>query len=355
MRAMVLRQPRTALTSSEDFAVLELEDVAVPDPSDEEVLVRVSACGVCRTDLDVAEGRITAPNYPVIPGHQIVGRVATVGRQVGQYREGDRVGIAWIHSACGACRWCASGQENLCPHFESTGCDANGGYAEYVTARAAFTYAIPDALSDLEAAPLLCAGAIGWRSLRLTGIRDGDPLGLTGFGASGHLVLQLARHRFPHSSICVFARSAGERAFASELGATWAGDTADAPPEPLAAIIDTTPAWKPVIESLSHLMPGGRLVVNAIRKTRSDQNELQRLDYATHLWMEREIKSVANVTRADVREILSFAADTGLRPTVEVIPLEQANAVLARLRSAVALRGATVLSVSPTTGPSLRS
>jgi propanol-preferring alcohol dehydrogenase len=350
MRAMVLREPRATTPTSEEFAALELADVPVPEPAEHEVLVRVSVCGVCRTDLDVAEGRVIAPHYPVIPGHQIVGRVAAVGRAVSQYREGDRLGVAWIHSACGVCRWCRNGDENLCPYFKSTGCDADGGYAEYATVPADFAHAIPAALHDVEAAPLLCAGAVGWRSLSLTGLEDGDPLGLTGFGASGHLVLQIARHRFPRSPIYVFARSAGERAFARELGAAWAGDTADAPPEPLAAIIDTTPAWKPVVESLSHLMPGGRLVVNAIRKTRSDQNELQRLDYATHLWMEREIKSVANVTRADVRALLSFAVNAGLRPTVEEIPLEQANAALARLRGGTAIHGATVLRIAPDAG-----
>jgi propanol-preferring alcohol dehydrogenase len=213
-----------------------------------------------------------------------------------------------------------------------------------------FVHAIPAALNDLDAAPLLCAGAVGWRSLSLTGLEDGDPLGLTGFGASGHLVLQIARHRFPRSSIYVFARSTGERAFARELGAAWAGDTADAPPEPLAAIIDTTPAWKPVVESLSRLMPGGRLVVNAIRKARSDQTELQRLDYATHLWMEREIKSVANVTRGDVRALLSFAVAAGLRPTIEELPLERANDALARLRSGTGVRGATVLRIAADAG-----
>jgi propanol-preferring alcohol dehydrogenase len=343
MRAMLLRQPRT--TTQEHFTPLDLDDVPIPEPADNEVLVRVSVCGVCRTDLDIAEGRVVAPRYPVTPGHQVIGRVAAVGRAVTTRREGDRVGIAWIHSACGVCRWCKRGEENLCPYFESTGCDANGGYGEYVTANGDFTYAIPAAVSDVEAAPLLCAGAIGWRSLWLTHLEDGDPLGLTGFGASGHLVLQLAQHRFPRSPIYVFARSAAERVFAIELGATWAGDTAESPPERLAAIIDTTPAWKPVIDSLAHLMPGGRLVINAIRKTRADQTELQRLDYATHLWMEREIKSVANVTRADVRAVLEFADESGLRPTVETMPLEQANDALARLRDSTAIRGATVLSV----------
>jgi len=344
MRAMLLRQPRTAAGPG-GFTPLEPADVPTPDPAEHEVLVRVSVCGVCRTDLDVAEGRVAAPRYPVIPGHQVVGQVAAVGRGVTTRREGDRVGIAWIHSACGVCAWCKRGEENLCPYFESTGCDANGGYAEYATARADFTYPIPQASSDVEAAPLLCAGAVGWRALRLTGLQDGEPLGLTGFGASGHLVLQLARHRFPRSSIYVFARSTGERAFARDLGAAWAGDTAEAPPERLAAIIDTTPAWKPVVEALAHLLPGGRLVVNAIRKTRTDQDELLRIDYATHLWMERQIRSVANVTRADVRELLSIAADAGLHPTVETLPLERANEGLAALRGATAIRGATVLRV----------
>jgi len=241
MRAMVLREPRTNPNDG-PFAPLDVADVPMPEIGARDVLVRVSVCGVCRTDLDVAEGRIMARRYPVIPGHQIVGRIAAVGRAVSPYHEGDRVGIAWIHSACGVCPWCKRGQENLCPYFESTGCDANGGYAEYAAVSAAFAHAIPATLTDVDAAPLLCAGAIGWRSLRLTGIDDGDPLGLTGFGASGHLVLQLARRRFPRSSIYVFARSDGERAFARELGAAWAGDTTDAPLEPLAAIIDTTPA-----------------------------------------------------------------------------------------------------------------
>ena len=344
MRAMLLRRPHSNPPAF-DHAPLEFADVPIPELDQDQVLIRVSVCGVCRTDLDVAEGRVTAPHYPVIPGHQVVGRVARVGAAVTQHRQGDRVGVAWIHSACGVCRWCKNGQENLCPYFRSTGCDADGGYAECIAARADFTYAVPDSLSDVEAAPLLCAGAIGWRSLRLTQLQDGDPLGLTGFGASGHLVLQLARRRFPRSPIYVFARSADERAFALDLGATWAGDTGDTPPAPLAAIIDTTPAWKPVVDSLSHLMPGGRLIVNAIRKTRSDQSELERLDYATHLWMEREIKSVANVTRDDVRELLAFAANSGIRPTVELMPLERANEALRNLRSATGIRGATVLSL----------
>jgi len=336
---------RKAAALAENPAPLQLTDVQKPVPADDEVLVRVSVCAVCRTDLDVAEGRVVAARYPVIPGHQIVGRIEELGRNATGWREGDRVGIAWINWADGQCPWCRTARENLCPAFRSTGCDVNGGYAEYVVAPAGFVYVIPNGLSDVEAAPLLCAGAIGWRSLRLTNITDGQRLGLTGFGASAHLVLQIARRRFPSSPVSVFARSSQEREFALELGASWAGDTADDPPTPLDAIIDTTPAWKPVVEGLRHLAPGGRLVINAISKSTRDQNELLRLNYATDLWKEGEIKSVANVTRADVREMLENAAATGLRPTTEVLPLTDANSALRRLSEGSRLRGSMVLQI----------
>jgi propanol-preferring alcohol dehydrogenase len=342
LRALLLRRPNPITSHA---AALEAADVTDPTPRDGEVLVRVSVCGLCRTDLDVLEGRIVAPRYPVIPGHQVVGRVVAAEGRPTNIHEGDRVGIAWIHFACGICRWCQVGEENLCPRFRSTGCDTNGGYAELVTAPAAFVHMIPGELTDEQAAPLLCAGAIGWRSLRLTKVNDGEPLGLVGFGASAHLVLQLARHKNPRSPVFVFARSPNERAFARELGAAWAGDLGDAPPEPMSAVIDTTPVWKAMVDTLPHLAPGGRFVINAIRKVRADQDELLRLDYAKQLWMEREIKSVANVTRADVREVLDAAVATGLRPTVEEVPLERANDVLASLRRGGSIRGAIVLRV----------
>ena len=326
---------------------LEQADVGEPIPTAGDIRIRVATCGVCRTDLDLYEGRLVPPTYPVIPGHQIVGTIDALGADVRDVSIGDRVGIAWIHSACGECALCRAGLENLCDKFVSTGCHVNGGYAEFATVPSAFAHRIPEAMDDLHVAPLLCAGAIGWRALRLTGIADGDSLGLTGFGASAHLVLPFARHRFPRSKVYVFARAEQERAFARELGADWAGATEDAPPEPLAAIIDTTPAWRPVVEALSHLRPGGRLVVNAIRKESTDQEELLRLDYATHLWREREIKSVANVTRADVREALDAALRIGLRPTVEELPLERANDALTSFRTGGAIRGAKVLRVAP--------
>lgn len=345
MHAMRLQRPTGRATPVDDWRPLELTDVPLPSVGNGDVLIRVSVCAVCRTDLDVAEGRLVAPQYPVTPGHQIVGEVVSTGANVTTPHVGDRVGVAWIHWACGECRWCRSGNENLCPRFQSTGCDTNGGYAEYVVARAAFTYVIPEGLDSEHAAPLLCAGAIGWRSLRLAELRNGDALGLTGFGASAHLVLQLARHRFPESPVYVFARNATERAFAMQLGAAWTGDTTDAAPGPLAAIIDTTPAWKPVVEALPRLMPGGRLVINAIRKMNADRAELERIDYARDLWMEREIKSVANVTRRDVRELLSIAAEIGLRSETTRVKLEEANSALARLRAGRDIRGATVLTV----------
>src|SRR3569623_1449224 len=342
MRAMILRQP-----SRDGGPYLSLENVPLPSPKKDELLVRVSVCGVCRTDLDIAEGRLDCRRYPLVPGHQVIGRVATAATSDATFREGDRVGIAWIHSADGSCRWCRAGTENLCPAFESTGCAVDGGYAEYVTVRAAFAHRIPDALPDVGGAPLLCAGAIGWRSLRLADPEDGEPLGLVGFGASGHLVLQLARLRHPGSPIFVFARDANELAFARELGAAWTGAFDDAPPKPLSAIIDTTPVWHPMVRTLRHLARGGRFVINAIRKTGADQQELARLDYARDLWMEREIRSVANVTSSDVREVLEITGSSDLRPTAEEIPLERANEALERVRAGGTIRGAIVLRVSP--------
>ena len=343
MRAMLLPRPASASDGSEP---LELAEIPVPVPGPTDLLVRVSVCGVCRTDLEIVEGRVAAPRYPLIPGHQVIGRVAQAGAEVSDIHQGDRVGIAWIHSACGLCKWCRAGSENLCPEFRSTGCDVDGGYAEYAAVPAAFAHVIPGEFTDAEATPLLCAGAIGWRSLRRASLSNGEKLGLAGFGASAHLVLQLALHRYPESPIYVFARNPQEREFASMLGATWVGDTSDTPPERLDAIIDTTPAWKPIVDVLPYLSPGGRLVINAIRKSNSDQRELLRLDYPSHLWMEREIRSVANVTRDDVRQMLAAAAEFGIHPTVEVLPLRDANTALARMRGATRLRGAMVLEVS---------
>jgi propanol-preferring alcohol dehydrogenase len=229
--------------------------------------------------------------------------------------------------------------------FKATGRDVNGGYAEFVVVRESYAYPIPDIFSDAEAAPLLCAGGVGYRSLMLAAIRDGDVLGLTGFGGSGHLVLQLAKHLYPHARVFVFARSEKERLFARELGADWAGDTLDSPPEAPHAIIDTTPAWQPVLASLECLRPGGRLVINAIRKEEVDRELLATLRYEDHLWMEKEVKSVANVTSRDIEEFLPIAAAIPLHVEVEEYPLEDANRALSALRSGH-VRGAKVLRIS---------
>jgi propanol-preferring alcohol dehydrogenase len=236
------------------------------------------------------------------------------------------------------------GNENLCSGFRATGRDENGGYAEFLTVPEAFAFPIPEAFTDAEAAPLLCAGAIGYRSFRLTNIHNGQPLGLTGFGASGHLVLKMVRHTHPDTEVFVFARSASERAFALELGAAWSGDTIDRSPTPLMAIIDTTPVWKPVVEGLRSLAPGGRMVINAIRKEDHDKEVLLGLDYADDLWMEREIKSVANVARRDVAEFLELAAEIPIRPEFQEYSLRDANAALQELKNRK-IRGAKVLRI----------
>jgi propanol-preferring alcohol dehydrogenase len=323
---------------------LELREVPAPVPGESEVLLKVRTCGVCHTELDEIEGRTPPPRFPVILGHQVVGVVAEKGRLVRNFKPGDRAGVAWIYSACGECNFCRSGQENLCPDFRATGRDADGGYAEYMVVREDFAYPIPEAFGDAQAAPLLCAGAIGYRSLMLTGLEDGQKLGLTGFGASGHLVLHLAKHCFPHSRIYVFARAEKERKFARELGAVWAGDTEATPPEMLDAVIDTTPVWRPVVEALRNLAAGGRLVINAIRKEDGDKSHLLNMDYPRHLWLEKEIKSVANVTRADVSEFLKQAAAIPIRPEVEVYALEEANKALLEIKDR-RIRGAKVLRV----------
>jgi propanol-preferring alcohol dehydrogenase len=320
-------------------------DLPRPTPGPGEVLLEVSACGVCHTELDEIEGRTPPSRLPMVPGHQVVGRVVESGVGTSRFSTGDRVGVAWIFNACGKCALCRSGRENLCHRFIATGRDAHGGYAEFIALREDFALPLPAAFSDVEAAPLLCAGAIGYRSLRLTGLTDGQRLGLTGFGASAHLVLKMVAHRFPASPVYVFARSAGERNFARELGAVWAGDTREMAPEKLDCIIDTTPAWTPVVWALANLAPGGRLVINAIRKEDGDQSCLQALDYPRHLWMEKEIKSVANVTRADVTEFLHLAAEIPIRPQVQTFPLIEANTALQELKQG-RIRGAKVLDMN---------
>ena len=320
-------------------------DVEKPTPGADEVLLRVLTCGVCHTELDEIEGRTPPAYFPMVLGHQVVGIVESGGANVQHLKPGDRVGVGWIYSSCGTCDYCRSGLENLCPDFRATGRDAWGGYAEYMTVPEKFAYPIPQIFSDAEAAPLLCAGGTGFRSLRLCELKNGQLLGLTGFGASGHLVLKVAKYLCPDSEVYVFARSPKEREFALELGAAWAGDTTDTPPKLLHAIIDTTPVWKPIVEAMRSLLPGGRLVINAIRKEEIDKDELLKLNYEKHLWMEKEIKSVANVTRRDIMDFLEIAAEIPIRPEVQEYALGDANIALRELKERK-IRGAKVLRVS---------
>jgi len=341
MKAMALKQITNLAVNK---FPLELIEMPIPVPKEHELLVKVSVCGVCHTELDEIEGRTPPSHLPIIPGHQIIGRVAQAGVAVRRFTTGDRVGIAWIHSVCSVCKFCQAGLENLCDDFKATGRDAHGGYAEYTVVHENFAYPISESFSDAEAAPLLCAGAIGYRSLRLTNLHDGDNLGLAGFGASAHLVLKMARHRFPNSKIFVFSRTEGERAFAQELGAVWAGSTEEPSPEKLHAIIDTTPAWTPVVEAMHNLEKGGRLVINAIRKEDVDKEALLKLDYPRDLWMEKEIKSVANITRKDVEDFLKLAAEIPIRPDVQEYALADANTALLELKERK-VRGAKVLRI----------
>lgn len=336
MRAMVL--PRIVSLGETD-APLELVDLPIPQPKTGEIRIRVAACGVCHTELDEIEGRTPPPQLPVVPGHEIVGYVDEPGPRVTTWKTGDRVGVGWIHSSSGEI------DENISPMFRATGRDVHGGYAEYMTVPESYGYSIPSCFTDTEAAPLMCAGAIGYRALRLTQLKDGESLGLTGFGGSAHLVLQMVRQRFPNSPVYVFARVAVEREFARRLGAVWVGDTADRVLDLLDAIIDTTPAWTPVVEALANLRPGGRLVINAIRKEDVDKEALLKLTYQDHLWMEKEIKTVANITQYDIREFLPLASTLSIRPHVSIFRLEEANLALAELKRGH-VRGTKVLVVS---------
>lgn len=339
MRAMVLKR----ITSLKyDTSPLSLVELPVPSPGPNEVLLKISTCGVCHTEMDEIEGRMPPAFFPIILGHQVIGTVVEQGSEVSENMEGKRYGVAWIYSSCGKCDFCINGRENLCTNFKATGRDKNGGYAEYMVASGKHVYPIPDFYSNIEAAPLLCAGAIGYRSVALSGLKNGQNLGLMGFGASAHLVLKMVRHLYPDTKLFAFSRNVEERKFANLLGASWCGDISDKSPESLQCIIDTTPAWKPSIRSLENLERGGRLVINAIRKENQDKNLLNQLSYEKHLWLEKEIKTVANITGKDVRDFLKLAATAGIKPVCSEYALKDANKALYELKNENA-KGAKVL------------
>ncbi|GAB4167354.1 MAG: zinc-dependent alcohol dehydrogenase family protein [Wenzhouxiangellaceae bacterium] len=338
MRAMMLE---TIGPADRKGGALRAVELPRPTPGVGEVLIEVEACGVCHTELDQIEGRVPTP-LPRIPGHQVIGHIRAVSDEVDPALTGSRVGLGWIASACGTCRWCEQGLENLCPHFRATGCDRDGGYAEWMTADAAFCVPVPEHADAAALAPLLCAGAIGLRSLRLAGLNDDGRLGLIGFGASNHLVLRLVRRWMRAARVFVWARDPGQRRLALELGAHWAGEIGTPCPEAPDAFIDTTPVWTPVLSALSQLAPGGRLVINAIAKQDADRDRLAELDYPQQLWREKQIRSVANLTRRDLSDFLDLAVQYRIRPEYQVLPLHAANEALVRLAQG-GVRGALVL------------
>ncbi|AEE14495.1 zinc-binding alcohol dehydrogenase family protein [Thermodesulfobium narugense DSM 14796] len=336
MKALVLDK----ISKVEDRP-LKIMEVEVQSPGESEILVEISCCGICHTELDEIEGRVI-PKLPIILGHQIVGRVKEIGKKVTKFRLGDRVGIAWINSACGKCYFCKRGEENLCNDFKATGCDVDGGYAQYCLISENFCYKIPDNFSDVQAAPLLCAGAVGYRSLKLTNMNDYECIGLFGFGASAHIVIQIIRKLYPNSKVFVFTRRKDDTAskMAQDMGADWVGATGDKPPKRLNRAIDTTPAGYVIREALSILEKGGRLVTNLIRK----ESLIPELNYQEHLWNEKELKSVANITRDDVKEFLDIASSIPIVSKVNEFDFEDANKALVMLKHGE-YKGAGVLIV----------
>ncbi len=317
---------------------LESHEVPTPEPGPDELLVKVSHCGVCHTDLHTVEGELAGVPLPRIPGHEVVGRVVRAGAgTAGRFAIGDRVGVAWLHRACGRCRFCRSGRENLCTDAVFTGLSADGGYAEFLTVPEAFAYAIPSGFENAEAAPLLCAGIIGYRALRVSGIEPGGRLGLYGFGASAHIAIQIARHW--GCEVYAFSRSEEHRSLARRLGAAWTGAAQDEPPKKLDAAVIFAPAGCLVPDALRVLDRGGTVALAGISMT-----PIPEMDYGPCLYQEKALRSVANATRKDGEELLRLAAEIPIRTTVRTFPLAEANAVLRSL-SEGRITGAAVLEI----------
>ena len=332
MRAMVLEKPRSIEASP-----LTFQEIPEPAPGIGEIRVKVLCCGLCHTDLHTVEGDLALPKLPVVPGHQIVGVVDAAGNKVSKFKEGDRVGIPWLYGTDGSCGFCRRGLENLCETGRFTGYHVNGGYSEEVVIGQDFAHPLPEAISDEHAAPLLCAGIIGYRSYRLSNITGGERLGLYGFGASAHLVLQLARHQ--GCEVYVFTRAAAHRDLAKQLGAVWVGGIEENPPGELDGAIIFAPAGSLVPAALSKLRKGGTLALAGIT-----MSEIPALDYSL-LYHERTLRTVANSTRQDCREFLALAAEAKLKTEVQVFELERANEALQDLKHS-RIRGAGVLKVA---------
>ena len=316
---------------------LEMVDLPVPEPEPDEILIQVKVCGVCHTDLHTVEGELPEVKLPIIPGHQVIGRVVGAGKKADRFNMNDRVGVAWLHSTDETCSYCRIGNENLCETARFTGYSVNGGYAEFMVIPEKFAYRIPEIFSDEEASPLLCAGIIGYRALRLSNIQPGQKLGLYGFGASAHVAIQVAVHW--GCKVYVFSRSAKHRAHAEELGAVWTGTSKEDPPDKLGGSINFTPAGDTVLDGLRHLDKGGTHALAGIYMT-----PVPRMDYTEHLYHERILRSVANATREDGEELLKVAAEIPIRTTTTSFPLEQANEVLKLLKDS-GFDGAAVLKI----------
>lgn len=329
---MLLEQPAAV-----ESAPLQARDIPEPAPGPGEIRVRVHCCGLCHTDLHTVEGELSLPKLPVVPGHQIVGKVDAVGAGVKNFHGGERVGIPWLNWTDGTCRYCRAGQENLCEHARFTGLDVNGGYAEYTVVNGAFAYALPEQFSDVNAAPLLCAGLIGYRSLRLSNVPKNGRLGLYGFGASAHIVIQVARH-LGHE-VYVFTRSPKHRDLAMRLGAAWVGGAEEKAPAELDSAIIFAPAGPLVLDALRAIRKGGTVALTGIT-----MSPIPAMDYSL-IYYEKVLRSVANLTRQDAREFLALAAEVPVHTQVKLYPVESANQALTDLKHS-RIEGAAVLQVS---------
>ena len=332
MKAMVLRQ-----FSQIDHNPLTLEDVPSPEPGPDDILIRVHVCGVCHTDLHTVEGELSDVILPIIPGHQVVGSVEQSGANTSRFKKGDRVGVAWLYSTEGDCKYAQQGKENLCDNARFTGYHENGGYAEYIKIPEKFAYPIPSTFSDQNAAPLLCAGIIGYRALRLSEIKPGQNLGLIGFGASAHVAIQVAVHW--GCQVYVFSRSDEHRALAENLGAVWTGTAKDDPPEKMDSIVNFTPAGPTVLDGMRLLDKGGTQALAGIY-----MSPIPEMDYNKYLYHERTLRSVANATRQDGNDLLKIAAEIPIETTTQSFPLEEANKVLKLLKESK-IDGAAVLQI----------
>lgn len=333
MKALILKRP-----CSIDERPLSIAEVDTPIPGPKEILLKIMTCGICHTDLHIVEGELKPKKLPIIPGHQIVGVVAAMGKRVTRFRKGDRVGVAWLNSTCGKCEFCQKEKENLCEKAKFTGYDVDGGYAEYAVVSENFAYPIPRGFSEIEAAPLFCAGVIGFRALRLSEIEKGRCLGLFGFGASAHIVIQIAKHW--GCQVFVFTRSEEHRKLAKELGADWTGRAEDSPPARLNSAVIFAPAGKLVLDALRVLKKGGTLALAGIYMT-----PIPELDYNKHLYYEKTVRSVANSTRRDAEDLLKLAAEIPIRTEVQEFDLNEANRALMLLKQGK-IQGAGVLKVS---------